>query len=73
MSTDDVLHVPSAPGSTWSTTNLSESIPGVPTPLENAGLAEFFERQFSVDAWRVFKPAPQLYTGVAAALRVAAE
>ena len=29
----DVLSLESAPGSTWSTTNLSESIPGVPTPL----------------------------------------
>ena len=45
--------------------------PGMPTPLENAGLAEFFERQFSVDAWRVFKPSRQLYTGVAEALGVA--
>ncbi|HEX9834373.1 MAG TPA: haloacid dehalogenase type II [Mycobacterium sp.] len=45
--------------------------PGMPTPLENAGLAEFFESQFSVDAWRVFKPSRQLYTGVAEALGVA--
>jgi 2-haloacid dehalogenase len=45
--------------------------PGVPTPLENAGLAQFFERQFSVDTWRVFKPSPQLYRGVAEELGVA--
>jgi 2-haloacid dehalogenase len=45
--------------------------PGVPTPLENAGLAEFFEKQFSVDVWRLFKPARQLYTGVAELLKVA--
>ena len=45
--------------------------PGVPTPLENAGLAQFFEKQFSVDTWRVFKPSPELYTGVAEALGVA--
>ena len=45
--------------------------PGLPTPLENAGLSDFFEKQFSVDAWRVFKPARQLYTGVAEQLGVA--
>lgn len=44
---------------------------GAPTPLDNAGVAEFFEKQFSVDTWRVFKPARQLYTGVAEALGVA--
>jgi 2-haloacid dehalogenase len=44
--------------------------PGVPTPLENAGLAQHFDEQFSVDTWRVFKPSPQLYTGVAADLGV---
>jgi 2-haloacid dehalogenase len=45
--------------------------PGVRTPLDNAGLAHFFEKQFSVDTWRAFKPSPQLYTGVAAELGVA--
>jgi 2-haloacid dehalogenase len=49
----------------------SPPTPGVPTPLEHAGLAHHFERQFSVDAWRVFKPARQLYTGVADELGVA--
>ncbi|MFI5508654.1 haloacid dehalogenase type II [Mycobacterium sp. NPDC051804] len=44
--------------------------PGVPTPLENAGLAQHFEKQFSVDTWRVFKPSPELYTGVAEELGV---
>jgi 2-haloacid dehalogenase len=44
--------------------------PGVPTPLENAGLAESFEKQFSVDTWRAFKPSPQLYQGVAEDLGV---
>ena len=44
---------------------------GAATPLENAGLADFFETQFSVDAWRVFKPARRLYTGVAEQLGVA--
>lgn len=35
-----------------------------PTPLEHAGLGRFFERQFSVDAVRQFKPAPQVYRHV---------
>ncbi|RDH76685.1 haloacid dehalogenase type II [Mycolicibacterium moriokaense] len=42
-----------------------------PTPLEHAGLAGYFERQFSVDTYRAFKPSSQLYTGVAAELGVA--
>jgi 2-haloacid dehalogenase len=45
--------------------------PGFPTPLENAGLAHHFEKQFSVDASRVFKPARGLYAGVADELGVA--
>ncbi|BBY91568.1 haloacid dehalogenase [Mycobacterium gallinarum] len=44
--------------------------PGVPTPLDSAGLAQFFERQFSVDTWRMFKPSLGLYTGVANELEV---
>ncbi|GFG49179.1 haloacid dehalogenase type II [Mycolicibacterium agri] len=42
------------------------------TPVDNAGLSGFFERQFSVDSQRAFKPAPQLYTGVATQLGVPA-
>jgi 2-haloacid dehalogenase len=34
---------------------------GVPTPLENAGLAGFFEHQLSVESCRAFKPAPAVY------------
>ena len=30
-------------------------------PLQRAGIAHFFERQFSVDAVRQFKPAPKVY------------
>ena len=45
--------------------------PNGPTPLEHAGLAGYFERQFSVDTSRVFKPSSQLYTGVAEELEVA--
>ena len=35
--------------------------PGVQTPLENAGLADFFEHQFSVESCRAFKPSPSVY------------
>ncbi|MGO8967162.1 haloacid dehalogenase type II [Mycobacterium sp.] len=35
--------------------------PDGPTPLEHAGLAQFFEQQFSVDSRRAFKPAPTVY------------
>ena len=34
---------------------------GTPTPLENAGLAGFFERQLSVESVRAFKPSPSVY------------
>ena len=34
-------------------------------------MAHHFEKQFSVDTWRVFKPARRLYTGVADELGVA--
>ncbi len=44
---------------------------GTPSPLETAGLAGYFEQQFSVDTQRVFKPSQQLYTDVAAILDVA--
>lgn len=36
-----------------------------PTPLDNAGLGTYFERQFTVDALKVFKPATRLYRQVA--------
>lgn len=35
--------------------------PHGPSPLEHAGLGGFFERQFSVDARRTFKPAAAVY------------
>ncbi|MFL6056950.1 MAG: haloacid dehalogenase type II [Actinoallomurus sp.] len=31
------------------------------SPLEHAGLAHFFERQFSIEAVRAYKPAPRVY------------
>jgi 2-haloacid dehalogenase len=44
--------------------------PEGPTPLEHAGLAHFFEQQFSVDACRSFKPAPTVYRYVCEQLEV---
>lgn len=41
-----------------------------PTPLEKAGLNDFFERTFSVEAVGRFKPAPETYRHVAAELGV---
>ncbi len=41
-----------------------------PTSLEHAELGGHFERQFSVDPLRVFKPAPALYLHVASELGV---
>ncbi|WP_158790766.1 haloacid dehalogenase type II [Granulicella sp. L60] len=40
------------------------------SPLEHAGLSHFIERQFSIDAVRRFKPAPQAYHMVAELLDV---
>lgn len=48
----------------------SPSQPNSPSPLDGAGLAGYFERQFSVHTERVFKPAPVLYRNVAAELGV---
>jgi 2-haloacid dehalogenase len=44
---------------------------GVPTPLENAGLAGFFEQQLSVESVRAFKPSPSVYRYACQALGVA--
>jgi 2-haloacid dehalogenase len=44
---------------------------GVQTPLENAGLADFFEHQFSVESCRAFKPSPSVYRYVCQQLEVA--
>jgi 2-haloacid dehalogenase len=38
------------------------------SPLEHAGIAHFFERQFSIDTVRQFKPAPKAYQMVASGL-----
>jgi 2-haloacid dehalogenase len=50
----------------------SPHVPGTATPLENAGLAHHFERQFTVDQSRLFKPATPLYLDVARQLGVPA-
>ncbi len=48
---------------------LTNSTPDASTAvLEQAGLAQYFERQFSVDAVQRFKPAAEVYHHVAAAL-----
>ncbi len=43
---------------------------GGKTPLENAGLAGFFERQFSIEMARAYEPAQVLYHMVAQELEV---
>jgi 2-haloacid dehalogenase len=45
--------------------------PDGPTALEHAGLADFFERTFSVESCRAFKPAPTVYRYVCDELAVA--
>jgi 2-haloacid dehalogenase len=46
--------------------------PNGPSPLESAGLGGFFDRQFSVDACRTFKPARDVYDYVCRELDVPA-
>ena len=51
---------------------LTNSAPAaVEQQLKNAGIAAYFERVFSVDAVRRFKPAAEVYRLVATELRVA--
>lgn len=42
--------------------------PRLRSPLDNAGLSRYFERQFTVDGARVYKPSTHLYRRVAADL-----
>lgn len=51
----------------------SPTNPDRPSPLDNAGLGRHFERQFSVDPRRAFKPAPEVYLQVCRELGVAPE
>ena len=41
-----------------------------PTPLEKAGLSQFFDQHFSIETVKKFKPAPETYQMVAEALSV---
>jgi 2-haloacid dehalogenase len=45
--------------------------PGGQSPLEHAGLGEYIERQFSVEACRAYKPSPSVYHYVSQELGVA--
>ena len=48
----------------------SPPTPGSKSPLESAGLAHFFERQFNVQTVRAYKPASVVYRMVARELEV---
>jgi 2-haloacid dehalogenase len=48
----------------------SPAEPGEPSPLEHAGLAPYFERRFTVESVRAYKPAARAYTLVARSLGV---
>jgi 2-haloacid dehalogenase len=39
--------------------------PNAPSPLDNAGLSQYFEQQYTVDAAGVYKPSTHLYRRVA--------
>lgn len=47
--------------------------PAGPSPLDSAGLSGYFERQFSVDTCRTYKPAADTYDYVCRELRIAPE
>lgn len=49
----------------------SPPTPGHKSPLENAGLDRFFERQFNIETCRAYKPAAPVYHMVAQELDVA--
>jgi 2-haloacid dehalogenase len=48
----------------------SPPTPGAPSPLENAGLATYIEKQFNIESARAYKPAPIVYHMVAQDLGV---
>jgi 2-haloacid dehalogenase len=48
----------------------SPPTPGSRSPLENAGLDRFFERQFNIETTRAYKPNPAAYHMVAQELNV---
>jgi 2-haloacid dehalogenase len=49
----------------------SPPTPGGQSPLEHAGLGEYFERQFSIEACRAYKPSAHVYHYVSQELGVA--
>jgi 2-haloacid dehalogenase len=49
----------------------SPPTPGHKSPIENAGLDRFFEKQFNIESCRAYKPASSLYHFVAPELDVA--
>jgi 2-haloacid dehalogenase len=48
----------------------SPPTPGGPSPLERAGLDDFFERKFSVETCRAYKPSAHVYHYVSQELQV---
>jgi 2-haloacid dehalogenase len=48
----------------------SPPTPGAKSPLENAGLDKYFERQFNIETARAYKPAPVVYHMVAQELEI---
>ena len=48
----------------------SPPTPGAKSPLENAGLAGYIEKQFNIESARAYKPAPIVYHMVAQELEV---
>jgi 2-haloacid dehalogenase len=57
-------------GFTLVTLTNSPPTPGARTPLENAGLGGYIERQFNIETARAYKPAPIVYHMVAQELEV---
>ena len=51
----------------------SPAMPNRQSPLENAGLSKFFEREFSIEPARAYKPSSIVYHMVADAMNVAPE
>jgi 2-haloacid dehalogenase len=49
----------------------SPPTPGHKSPLENAGLDQYFEQQYNIEACRAYKPSPSVYHYVADDLDVA--
>lgn len=68
---EDALKILHEKGFRLATLTNSPHQTGVRTPLDNAGLAGFFEQQLSVESCRAFKPAPSVYRHACEKLDVA--